>query len=295
MVHDMIDSSIGKLFPLQVKIINGGCCTMTKLNNEVIVAIAGAYEKIGQAHLEIAEYLKALANGFPSIDESVNKVNKEEETKEETKEEASVEVDSQEDGVEEVSEDVEDVTEVKEDVAEEDKSVDENEVAENEVAEEDEEEERSTVLTIETEDGEEEEIDLEEMTLKELKQFAEDYGLEITSKTKKGIIEEILDQIYAEGEEAEEEEAEDVEDDVKEDSEDDVEEGTEEEAEGDGEEEDLAELYGLNDLTLEELAEICAEYGLSTKGKRQALIDRIVRGIKDGTIEVDEDEDVEGE
>lgn len=230
---------------------------MTKLNNEVIVAIAGAYEKIGQAHLEIAEYLKTLAKGFPSIDEVLD-------NKEVTKEEASVE--PQEEDVKEVDEDVAEENESDE----EDESVDEEEVAE--------EEERSTIITIETEDGDEE-IDLEEMTLKELKQFVEDYGLEVTSKTKKGIIEEILDQLY-DGEEADEEEVEDDVEDVEEDSEDD-------------DEEDLAEMYGLNELSLEELAEICAEHGLSTKGKRQALIDRIVRGIKDGTIEVEDEEEGE--
>lgn len=231
---------------------------MTKLNNEVIVAIAGAYEKIGQAHLEIAEYLKALANGFPSIDESVNEV---------TKEEASVE--PQED-VDEVDEDVaEEVEENESD--EEDESVDEEEVVE--------EEERLTIITIETEDGEEE-IDLEEMSVKELKQFAEDYGLEVTSKTKKGIIEEILDQLYGEEEDDDVEEVEDDVEDVEEDSEDDG-------------EEDIAEMYGLNEMSLEELAEICAENGLSTKGKRQALIDRIVRAIEDGTIEVEDEEEGE--
>lgn len=231
---------------------------MTKLNNEVIVAIAGAYEKIGQAHLEIAEYLKALANGFPSIDESVNEV---------TKEEASVE--PQED-VDEVDEDVaEEVEENESD--EEDESVDEEEVVE--------EEERLTIITIETEDGEEE-IDLEEMSVKELKQFAEDYGLEVTSKTKKGIIEEILDQLYGEEEDDDVEEVEDDVEDVEEDSEDDG-------------EEDIAEMYGLNEMSLEELAEICAEHGLSTKGKRQALIDRIVRAIEDGTIEVEDEEEGE--
>ena len=244
---------------------------MTKLNNEVIVAIAGAYEKIGQAHLEIAEYLKALANGFPSIDE----VLPQEVTKEDTKDEveAPVEVESGEEDVEEVSEDVAEEVEEADDEAE--------EVADDE---EEAEEERSTIITVETEDGEEE-IDLEEMSVKELKQFTEEYGLEVTAKTKKGIIEEILDQIY--GEEEDEDDVEEVEDDVE-----DVEEDSEED---DGEsDEDLAELYGLNELSLEELAEICAEYGLSTKGKRQALIDRIVRGIKDGTIEVgDEEEDVE--
>ena len=235
---------------------------MTKLNNEVIVAIAGAYEKIGQAHLEIAEYLKTLAKGFPSIDEVLD-------NKEVTKEEVSVE--PQEEDVEEVSEDVAEEADDEEDEA----VNDEEEVAD--------EEERLTIITIETEDGEEE-FDLEEMTLKELKQFAEDYGLEVTSKTKKGIIEEILNQLYDEVEEEVEDDVEEVEA-VEEDVEDDSEDGEDEE--------DVAEMYGLNEMSLEELAEICAEHGLSTKGKRQALIDRIVRGIKDGTIEVEDEEEGE--
>ena len=235
---------------------------MTKLNNEVIVAIAGAYEKIGQAHLEIAEYLKTLAKGFPIIDEVLD-------NKEVTKEEVSVE--PQEEDVEEVSEDVAEEADDEEDEA----VNDEEEVAD--------EEERLTIITIETEDGEEE-FDLEEMTLKELKQFAEDYGLEVTSKTKKGIIEEILNQLYDEVEEEVEDDVEEVEA-VEEDVEDDSEDGEDEE--------DVAEMYGLNEMSLEELAEICAEHGLSTKGKRQALIDRIVRGIKDGTIEVEDEEEGE--
>lgn len=260
----MIESAIGKrsLLKVKTKILNGGCCAMTKLNNEVIVAIAGAYEKIGQAHLEIAEYLKTLANGFPSIDEV-------EVTKDEV--EAPVEV---EEDVEEVSEDV--VEEVEEDGDEAEEFADDEE----EVVEE---EERSTIITVETEDGEEE-IDLDEMSVKELKQFAEEYGLEVKAKTKKGIIEEILEQIYGEDEEVEDD-VEEVEEDVEE---------VDEDSEDDGEsEEDLAEMYGLNEMSLEELAEICAEYGLSTKGKRQALIDRIVRGIKDGTIEVGDEEEGE--
>jgi hypothetical protein len=142
-----------------------------------------------------------------------------------------------------------------------------------ETEEEAEEQELSTV--IETEDGE---VDLDEMSVKELKAFAEEYGLELTAKKKDGIIVEILEQIYAEDEEGEEEEAEPSDEEL---------EAIEEEEDG----EDVAEQLGLNDMELEELAEILSENGLSTKGKKQALIDRIVRAIEDGTIEVEgEDE-----
>lgn len=70
------------------------------------------------------------------------------------------------------------------------------------------------------------------------------------------------------------------------------EEDEEEEDEEEDEEASIAEKYGLNERTVEELADICADFGLSTKGKKQALIDRIVKGIMDGTIEF-EDEDEE--
>ena len=57
----------------------------------------------------------------------------------------------------------------------------------------------------------------------------------------------------------------------------------------------------LDDLTLEELADICKENGLSAKGKKQALIDRLVKAVEDGDIEesdifedeADEDEEDE--
>lgn len=54
----------------------------------------------------------------------------------------------------------------------------------------------------------------------------------------------------------------------------------------------------LADLDTEELAEICAEYELSVKGKKQALIDRIVKAVEDGIIEEEdlfEDEEDEEE
>lgn len=44
------------------------------------------------------------------------------------------------------------------------------------------------------------------------------------------------------------------------------------------------------DMSLEELAEILADAGLPTKGKRQALLARIVKGIEEGKIEWEEEE-----
>lgn len=73
------------------------------------------------------------------------------------------------------------------------------------------------------------------------------------------------------------------------DSEDADEEDDEEITEAD-EEVTLAEE--LEEWTLEELADACKENGLSAKGKKQSLIDRLVKAIEDGEIE---EEDVFGE
>lgn len=45
----------------------------------------------------------------------------------------------------------------------------------------------------------------------------------------------------------------------------------------------------LEALTLEELADLCVEYELSKKGKKQALIDRLLKAQADGEIEIDLD------
>ena len=49
------------------------------------------------------------------------------------------------------------------------------------------------------------------------------------------------------------------------------------------------------DMSLEELAEFCEENGLSSKGKRQALIARIVKAVEAGDIELSDDDDDEDE
>ena len=49
------------------------------------------------------------------------------------------------------------------------------------------------------------------------------------------------------------------------------------------------------DMSLEELAEFCEENGLSSKGKRQALITRIVKAVEAGDIELSDDDDDEDE
>lgn len=48
-------------------------------------------------------------------------------------------------------------------------------------------------------------------------------------------------------------------------------------------------------MSLEDLAEFCEENGLSSKGKRQALIARIVKAVEAGDIELSDDEDEDDE
>lgn len=45
------------------------------------------------------------------------------------------------------------------------------------------------------------------------------------------------------------------------------------------------------DMGVEDIASVLADAGLSTKGKRQALIDRVVKGVKDGLIDIDDDDE----
>ena len=67
-----------------------------------------------------------------------------------------------------------------------------------------------------------------------------------------------------------------------------------EEEDEDEEEDELSDIKAmLEDMEVEELADILREAGLSTKGKKEALITKILKGIEDGDIELEEDEDEE--
>lgn len=183
----------------------------------------------------------------------------------------------------------------------------EEETAEGEEQEIQDEAEESEDVADEREDGEagggdddedrEEFVEfLESLEIDEIKEIAEQAGIKVGKKVDKAkLIEELVEDLDKLVEALEALGYYDEED--EEEGEDETEEATEEET---GDEEDervkIVEEYGLEEYTVEELADICAEYGLSTKGKKQALIDRIVKGILDGTIELeDEGEDEEEE
>jgi len=144
--------------------------------------------------------------------------------------------------------------------------------------------------------------ELEEFELDELKDIAKEMSLDFKTKaTKKQLIklvleypealEEAMDKLgYFEEEDGEDtdENALEVEDEEVEETEDEVEdEDAEEDEEVDEDEEDSLE-DSLAELSVEELADICSDYDLSTKGKKQALIDRIIDAVDNGDINEDD-------
>lgn len=132
------------------------------------------------------------------------------------------------------------------------------------------------IVAYENEDEEEEEVDLLEMTAKELREFASDFG--ITLPTKKNV-EQLAQLVYEAFQEEAEAEEEEVIEEPKKAPKTAPKQSTQE----------LEEEYGLDELELEDLAEILTENGLSAKGKRPALVARIIKGIEDGTIDVEEE------
>lgn len=134
------------------------------------------------------------------------------------------------------------------------------------------------------------EVDLGSMKLKELREYAEELG--INSKGKRAELEERI-QEFLNSEDSEEEE-------LDEESEDDVEDSEEiEESDEDGDSEE-DEKYAqvkeyVENASDEEIKETLKELGLSTKGKREALIEKLYQAVKDGLFEFSEDDEDEDE
>ena len=80
-------------------------------------------------------------------------------------------------------------------------------------------------------------------------------------------------------------------------SEEEEEDEDEDEDEDEEEEDSLAEQIeqATKDMTVEELADLLVSYKLPAKGKRQALIDAIIKGVEDGIIEFNTGDDVDEE
>lgn len=159
-------------------------------------------------------------------------------------------------------------------------------------------EEEVTVEEPETED-----VDLGSMKLKELREYAEELGL--NSKGKRAEVEDRIRE-FLENEDTEEdedlgeepeEESEEPEIEENEDSEED--EDSEEAEDDEVEDETYAKVMQyVNEASDDELRETLEELGLSSKGKREALVEKIYQAVKDGLFEFEDEEpseDVEPE
>ena len=149
-------------------------------------------------------------------------------------------------------------------------------------------EEEVTVEEPETED-----VDLGSMKLKELREYAEELGL--NSKGKRAEVEERIQEFLDNQEETEEDFEEVEEPEIEDDSEDledsEDSEETEEEAEEVEDETYAKVMQYVNESSDDELRETLEELGLSPKGKREALIEKIYQAVKDGLFEFEEDEE----
>ena len=125
--------------------------------------------------------------------------------------------------------------------------------------------------------------DLNSKTLKELKDLAKELGVS-TKGSKSTIIGRIL-----EAQDNVEEVVEEPEENIL--TEEEVEEF--EEATETGEDNPLEAQ--LNEMSVEELADIWAEVGISTKGKKQSLIAKVLKAVEEGKIELADEEDADEE
>lgn len=127
---------------------------------------------------------------------------------------------------------------------------------------------------------------LEGLEKSDLKEIAEEMGVKVLAKdTAKKIIDKLVQDL--DGLDKALEALGYYDEDEEDDSEDDE----------DGEDEGNSLVDDLDELSQEELATICADNGISAKGKKQALIDRLVEAVEKGDITEDDifgdDEDAE--
>lgn len=133
--------------------------------------------------------------------------------------------------------------------------------------------------------------ELNGMKYNDLKKLAKEMGLDA-----KGTKQELVDRLSSTPVEYEEEE-EQVEDFEEEETEEEIEEKIEEEEEAEEEEDTLEDKIAreMKDTSNEELIEILTDIGVSPKGKRQALLAKVVKAIRDGLLEFDSEDEEEEE
>lgn len=149
-----------------------------------------------------------------------------------------------------------------------------------------------------TETDDEDDIEaLDNMSYNELKAYAKKLGIKAVGSHKQ-ILKAVKDYLLNVDEDEEDEEEASVKSSKKskkpepqdEEEDDEYEEEPEDEDE-ETDDEDINIEDELSEMSVEELADILSQAGLSTKGKKEALIARIIKGIDDGKIELDFEED----
>lgn len=156
---------------------------------------------------------------------------------------------------------------------------------------------------IEEDEEVDEEVDVDSLSYNDLKAYAKKIGVKAVG-SRSQVLSAVKEALGADEEDEEEEEAPKDKSSKKSSKKEEPKKSSKkvipinEEVEDEEEEDEDNELLEqLNEMSLEELADILSEAGLSTKGKKEALISRVVKGIEDGVIEFEdeEDEDVEEE
>ena len=140
---------------------------------------------------------------------------------------------------------------------------------------------------------------LEEMSYNDIKKLAKSLGISAVGN-RTALVNAILgvSEDSEEEPEAEDKDVEEITTDESDDSEDDSEDDDDDDEETDEDDEDDISAQvesAVAEMSDDEIRELLADAELSTKGKRQALIARLVEAVEDGVIEFGDDEESEEE
>ena len=137
------------------------------------------------------------------------------------------------------------------------------------------------------------EDDLKELSFNNLRKIAKQLGADTTG-SRKEVIEHILEAKKSETDEDVEEDGEDEEEEKPVAKKSPIKMKKRADEEDEEEPEDEVELQvneAVKDMTTEEIADFLADSGIRAKGKREALIAAVVKAVREGTIELEDDED----
>lgn len=133
-------------------------------------------------------------------------------------------------------------------------------------------------------------VELDSMSYADLKKLAKELG--VTAKGDRDTVQKAIADYYDSGEEeTEDEEQEEMSEDAEEEDISEEETSDEEEEPVDDTESKVNEAVA--DMSDEDIADFLADAGISPKGKRQALIAKVVKAIEDGIISLDDSEEEE--